>query len=634
MMKKLATICLVVAVVVGTSQATVIDLGTAANFAVLGGSGVTNASVSTFITGDVGSSPTTAVTGLTPLMVDGILYLTADPATALAHTDLIGAYTAAANALGGVAGPTDLGGATLTAGVYTYDTIALWTAGTLTLDGQSNPSSQWIFQIGSSLAVPASAAVSLINGASANNVFWQIGSSLTLAANNDFAGNILANTSITLGGGILDGRALAINGSVSISAAENIGAPVPEPATIDSTWVAVEYGQWGQASSWSPAMVPNNNPTNNFNVTINADDVDVTLEQTRTINSLDCFGEVYLRGTAHPILFFEGGGLTNHGELDITDIWISGDVNNLSGAFLELDNAEIFDDLYNQNNATIEVWGAVEADSIENLGTILITSGADLYIEDGNFVNLNQININGGKCGSEGDTSNFNNNTGASITGWGILYAEGSFNNSGSIKAQAGVLRISCQYTSLTNNGSLSADPSSSLQIKPAGDVNNLATINTIAGDFIVDANLINSSGATIQILDGIIAAKKITQKSGAVFNVYGKIAAENGFYIEAGATATITGPTSIIGNVTIESGATLQIKDGQTLITGQTVNNGTIELIGGTVIFQGGYSGGGTIPVTAGTDRNHFDVNSDGIEDLKDLASFTENWLWQASWY
>ncbi|MCK4885898.1 MAG: hypothetical protein KAS96_00855 [Planctomycetes bacterium] len=405
-------------------------------------------------------------------------------------------------------------------------------------------------------------------------------------------------------------------------------------ATINSTWIGSEWGSWSQASNWSPAIVPDNDPTNNFNVTIDGDDVDVALQQSRTINKLDCYGEAYFFGTNNPILFFEGQGLTNHGELDISDMWISGDVNNLSGAFLELDNTEIFGVLHNQNNAAIEVWGEVETDSVENHGTIISTSGADLFTEDGNFINYGQIELYGGQCGSEEDGNSFNNNSGAAITGWGTLYAEGAFNNSGFIKAQAGVLRIQCLYHPLTNNGSLSADPSSSLQIKPGGDLNNLAMINTTGGDFVVDANLVNSPGATIQILDGTLAAKKITQISGAVFNAFGKIIAENGFYIETGATAAITGPTSIIGNVTVSAGATLQISDGQTLITGQTTNNGTIELIGGTVIFQGGYTGGGTIPVTAGTDRNHFDINSDGIADFKDFAGFAESWLWQASWY
>lgn len=407
-------------------------------------------------------------------------------------------------------------------------------------------------------------------------------------------------------------------------------------ATINSSWVGGESGSWEQASNWNPAIVPDNNATNTFNVTVDGSSVEVGagIEQHRTINSLDCYGDVYFFGGTKQTLDFDGGSLTNHGDLDITNLYIGGDVNNLTGAFLELDDAEIFDDLYNQNSATLEVYNCVGADSIENNGTIISTLGADLYTEDGDFINHGQIELYGGKCSVEDDANSFDNNSGAAITGWGILYCEGSFNNNGSIKAQAGVLRILCSSTGLTNNGLLSADPSSSLQIKPAGDVNNLGTINTIAGDFIVDANVINSSGANIQILDGTIAARKITQKAGAVFNAFGKIAAENGFYIEAGATTTITGPTNIICDLTIESGATLQVKDGQTLITGQTINNGTIELVGGTVIFQGGYSGGGTIPVTAGTDRNHFDVNSDGIEDFKDFASFAENWLWQASWY
>ena len=216
---------------IGTSQAAPIDLGTAADFAILGGTGVTNTGTS-FITGDVGSSPTSTIIGLTAAMVDGTLYLAADPATTLAHTDLIAAYTAAANATGGVVGPADLGGANLTPGIYTYAAIAPWTSGALTLDALGDSSVQWIFQIGSALTTPATAAVVLINGASANNVFWQIGSTLTLGATNAFAGNILANTSINLGGGTLDGRALAINGLVSISVAENITIPVPEPATI------------------------------------------------------------------------------------------------------------------------------------------------------------------------------------------------------------------------------------------------------------------------------------------------------------------------------------------------------------------------------------------------------------------
>lgn len=214
---------------IGTSQATPIDLGTAADFAILGGSGVSNTGSSTF-TGDVGSWPTPAIVGITDEMVNGTLYLAADPATEQAHTDLIAAYTVAQTAAGGVVGPADLGGAILTPGVYIYTSAASWTAGNLTLDALGDSSAQWIFQIGSTLITPGGVMVSLINGASAGNVFWQVGSSATIGGTNTFAGNILAQTSIDLGGGTLTGRALAIDGAVTISVAENV--VIPEPATI------------------------------------------------------------------------------------------------------------------------------------------------------------------------------------------------------------------------------------------------------------------------------------------------------------------------------------------------------------------------------------------------------------------
>ena len=213
------------------TQAGAVSLGSAGDFALLGGSGVTNAGASVINNGNVGSAPTATVTGFPPGVVNnGILYTVADPATALAHTDLITAYTAAQTAPGGVPGPADLGGATLAPGVYTYASTAPWTTGTLTLDGGGNPNAEWIFQIGSGLTTPAGAMVALINGASPNRVFWQVGSSATLGADNSFAGNILAQASISLGGGTLIGRALAIDGLVSITAAEIVSIPEPVPS--------------------------------------------------------------------------------------------------------------------------------------------------------------------------------------------------------------------------------------------------------------------------------------------------------------------------------------------------------------------------------------------------------------------
>ena len=209
------------------AQASIL-LGSAGSFGLLGGSGVSNTGSSVINNGNVGSSPTPAVTGFPPGVVNnGILFTTADPVTAQAHTDLITAYAAAQSAPGGTPGPADLGGVSLDPGVYTYASTAPWTAGTLTLNGLGDTNAEWIFQIGSDLTTPAGATMVLINGASPDHVFWQIGSSATLGAANNFAGNILALTSITLGGGTLDGRALAINGLVSITSAETVNAPEP-----------------------------------------------------------------------------------------------------------------------------------------------------------------------------------------------------------------------------------------------------------------------------------------------------------------------------------------------------------------------------------------------------------------------
>src|ERR1700693_1255326 len=201
-----------------------IDLGTATNFGLLAGSGITNASAATRITGDVGSSPTPTVTGLTQSQVHGTLYLSSNPATAQAQTDLTVGYNQAAGASCGqdLTG-TDLGGLTLVPGVYCFSSSALLT-GTLTLDGQGDSSAQWIFQIGSTLTTATNATVSLINGGANCNVFWQIGSSATIQTNNTFVGNILALTSITLDGGILNGRALARNGAVTIASQEIVTA--------------------------------------------------------------------------------------------------------------------------------------------------------------------------------------------------------------------------------------------------------------------------------------------------------------------------------------------------------------------------------------------------------------------------
>lgn len=195
------------------------QLGSADSFAILAGSAITNTGASV-INGDVGVSPGSAITpgGWT---VNGTVH-NADAAAALAQVDLTTAYNfCAAKTPTQVLTGQDLGTVgPLGPGVYFFASSAGLT-GTLTLDGQNDPNSVWIFQIGTTLTTATSSAVVMINGGVPGNVFFQVGSSATLGTSSAFLGNILALTSITENGGAgaSSGRLLARNGAVTISAA-------------------------------------------------------------------------------------------------------------------------------------------------------------------------------------------------------------------------------------------------------------------------------------------------------------------------------------------------------------------------------------------------------------------------------
>lgn len=192
-----------------------VDLGTAASFAVLGATTVTNTGA-TAISGNLGVSPGTAVTGFPPGTVTGGAIHAGDAIAAQAHTDLQTAYTDAVGRTPTASVTTDLAGQTLTSGVYNA-TAGISLNGTVTLDGQGNPNAVFIFQAASTLITGANSVVSLINGATANNVFWQVGSSATLGANTNFAGNILVFTSVTVTTGTTaNANILALNGAITL----------------------------------------------------------------------------------------------------------------------------------------------------------------------------------------------------------------------------------------------------------------------------------------------------------------------------------------------------------------------------------------------------------------------------------
>jgi hypothetical protein len=210
----LATFMLGLSGSIKASAATTVNLGTADNFAVLAGTTITNTGPSV-VTGDLGLAPGTSVTGFPPGTVSGTQHVT-DAVASQAQIDLVTAYDSAASQTPIVTVSADLGGSTLAPGIYN-SASSLGLTGTLTLDGQSDPNSVFIFQAGSTLTTASGSMVSLINGAQACNVFWQIGSSATLGTNSNLTGSVLALTSITATSGVsINGRLLARNGAVTL----------------------------------------------------------------------------------------------------------------------------------------------------------------------------------------------------------------------------------------------------------------------------------------------------------------------------------------------------------------------------------------------------------------------------------
>jgi hypothetical protein len=262
-------------------------------------------------------SPGNSVTGFPPGVLNGIFNL-ADATAATAKMDLTAAFIDAAGRTGAVTIPTELGGTTLPAGLYNSTAGTFGITGTLTLDGKNNPNAVFIFQAASTLITAGSSKVVLVNGAQANNVFWQVGSSATLGTFSIFKGNILAQASITVTTGtVIVGRALTQTAAVTldtdtINAATVPLAPPPAiPGTVAGTHAAdvtpvstnggiitvVNNGAHVSATATGPGAI---NVTNNgavvtvietgtatVNITNNGAATTVTETGTGTINILN-----------------------------------------------------------------------------------------------------------------------------------------------------------------------------------------------------------------------------------------------------------------------------------------------------------------------------------------------------------
>jgi hypothetical protein len=234
-----------------------VSLGAAAGYAVLAAATVTNTGPTT-VNGNLGLSPGTSVTGFPPGRVTGTIDA-ADSAALQAQNDLTAAYNAAAASPVTATVPVELGGTTLTPGVYASPAGTFGITGTLTLDAQGDPNAVFIFQAASTLITASASNVELVNGAQAANVFWAVGSSATLGTYSILQGNIMAQASITATTGVtVDGRALARTAAVTLDSV-TINAPASVRPPVSTTTRL--------ASSVNPA--PAGNPVT-FTATVTA----------------------------------------------------------------------------------------------------------------------------------------------------------------------------------------------------------------------------------------------------------------------------------------------------------------------------------------------------------------------------
>lgn len=229
---------LLIALVVSTSVISVaaevpINLGSASSFAILAGQTITNTGTTT-INGDVGIAPGSSFTQ-GPAIINGVIHLN-DAVAIQAKQDLVTAFNDTAGRTPTTTIPSELGGKTLLPGYYVSAAGTFNLTGTLTLDGNGDPNAIFVFETATTLVTATSSNVNLINGASAKQVFWNIGSSATLGITSHLEGTILAMESITLTtGATINGSLLARNGSVTLDS-NTVGAIVAAPIiAIDKT---------------------------------------------------------------------------------------------------------------------------------------------------------------------------------------------------------------------------------------------------------------------------------------------------------------------------------------------------------------------------------------------------------------
>jgi hypothetical protein len=286
-------------------------VGDVQSFAVLGGSTVTVAGTGTVITGDVGTSPGTSITGIPAGGTVVAPYTTHsnDAAAIAAQVSATALYIELDTMEGATALGMELSGLILNPGIYSFSSRAnLQGGGLLTLDGAGI----YVFQVGSAITANTLSNVVLVNGASAGDVFWQVTSAATINGVT-FSGTIVAQAGVTLGvGNFLSGRALTTAaGAVTMAGGNTINGIEEEEETEVEVYCSPKINSLGCTPAIAASGISSASSGSGF-----------TISCTQLINNK--FGLMIYSENGQNIKPFNGGTLCLQAPLRRSNVMHSG----------------------------------------------------------------------------------------------------------------------------------------------------------------------------------------------------------------------------------------------------------------------------------------------------------------------
>lgn len=272
------------------------NLGTASTFAIFTAVGAFNNTGATIVTGDVGTH-----VGLFNAFPQGTLIgqiHVADPVSAQAAIDVNSAFSYLSTLIcDSVIGTTLGNNQVLCPKIYCLGAASVLN-GDLILDGQGNSNSVFIFKINGAFSSGVSSHIVLINGASIQNVYWQINGAVDLGDNSVFRGTIIANGAISLlESASLFGRALSIAGAINLlHNMVNISLGIPLPIELVDFKATCENSH--TAITWTTASETN---THFFSIEFSSDAViwTVVKQIKSAVNSTSTLHYSYTDLTSH-----------------------------------------------------------------------------------------------------------------------------------------------------------------------------------------------------------------------------------------------------------------------------------------------------------------------------------------------